>query len=208
MCINHHDLPWIDSPSPGVQRRLLERDGTEVARATSVVRYAPGSRFPRHAHELGEEIFVLDGILADEGGSRGAGTYIKNPAGTAHAPSTELAAIDDAGLPEALFRVDTHLLLVFGMEMAQLDEGSFTVQLRRLPHGTGPLGVRDPVPCPPALRGRGDPGAGRRVRGRTRQSPGRHLDTQPAPESSHTAQYAGMHDPGQDLVKTDHLLAA
>jgi ChrR Cupin-like domain len=38
---------WQPSPLPGVERRLLDRVGDEVARATSVVRYAPGSRFDR-----------------------------------------------------------------------------------------------------------------------------------------------------------------
>lgn len=81
-------LPWVDSPTAGVQRRLLERDGGEVARATSIVRYAPGSSFARHTHDLGEEIFVLDGVLSDESGSYPAGTYIKNPPGSAHAPAS------------------------------------------------------------------------------------------------------------------------
>jgi hypothetical protein len=54
-------LPWHASPCAQVQRRLLERDGGEVARATSVVRYAPGARFDAHLHELGEEILVLEG---------------------------------------------------------------------------------------------------------------------------------------------------
>lgn len=90
VCVDHNSLPWVDSPTPGVRRRMLERDGDEVARATSVVQYAPGSRFPRHEHELGEEILVLDGVFVDETGSHGAGTYLKNPAGTAHAPSTDV----------------------------------------------------------------------------------------------------------------------
>jgi anti-sigma factor ChrR (cupin superfamily) len=79
-------LPWVDSPTPGVQRKLLERDGEEVARATSIVRYAPGSRFAAHVHELGEEILVLDGVFSDETGSYGAGTYLKSPPGSVHAP--------------------------------------------------------------------------------------------------------------------------
>ena len=54
-------LPWSDSPSPLVKRRLLERNGGDVARATSVVRYAPGARFDGHRHDLGEEILVLGG---------------------------------------------------------------------------------------------------------------------------------------------------
>src|SRR3954470_9992491 len=36
-------LPWVASPMPGVERRMLDRIGEEVARATSIVRYAPGS---------------------------------------------------------------------------------------------------------------------------------------------------------------------
>ena len=44
--MNHNDLQWIDSPEPGVHRRLLDRCGDEVARATSIVRYAAGARFP------------------------------------------------------------------------------------------------------------------------------------------------------------------
>ena len=33
------DAAWIASPLPGVDRRLLDRVGGEVARATSVVRF-------------------------------------------------------------------------------------------------------------------------------------------------------------------------
>ncbi len=79
-------LPWVDAPVSGIARRLLERDGGEVARATSIVRYAPGSRFPSHRHDLGEEILVLEGDFGDEQGSFGPGTYIRNPPGSAHAP--------------------------------------------------------------------------------------------------------------------------
>lgn len=79
-------LPWVASPAPLVQRRLLEREGGEVARATSVVRYAPGARFEAHRHDLGEEILVLEGTLCDAAGSYGPGTYLKNPPGSVHAP--------------------------------------------------------------------------------------------------------------------------
>jgi len=84
--INHHDLPWVTSPESGVERRMLERVGDEIAKATSVVRYQPGSRFARHTHDLGEEILVLDGVFSDETGDYPAGTYIMNPPGSAHTP--------------------------------------------------------------------------------------------------------------------------
>ncbi len=87
--LNHHDLPWIASPAAGVERRLLERIGDEVARATSIVRYQPGTRFPVHTHELGEEILVLDGVFSDEAGDYPAGTYLMNPPGSSHSPRSE-----------------------------------------------------------------------------------------------------------------------
>lgn len=83
------DLPWVDSPMLGVQRRMLERDGEEVARATSIVRYAPGSHFSAHTHGGGEEFLVLEGIFSDEHGDYPAGTYIRNPVGSTHTPSSQ-----------------------------------------------------------------------------------------------------------------------
>ena len=87
--LNHHDLPWIPSPALGVERRMFDRQGDELARATSIVRYAAGAKFPAHAHEFGEEILVLDGVFSDETGSYPAGTYIMNPPGSSHTPFSE-----------------------------------------------------------------------------------------------------------------------
>src|SRR5215467_3179755 len=83
-----NDLPWIASPQAGVERRPLDRIGGEVARATSLVRYAPNSLFPSHSHGLGEEFLVLDGVFSDEHGDYPAGTYVRNPPGSSHAPRT------------------------------------------------------------------------------------------------------------------------
>ena len=80
------DAAWTPSPQSGVDRRMLDRVGGEVARATSIVRYAPGSRFDRHVHAGGEEILVLDGVFSDESGDHAAGSYLRNPPGSAHAP--------------------------------------------------------------------------------------------------------------------------
>ncbi|MET3107961.1 anti-sigma factor ChrR (cupin superfamily) [Oxalobacteraceae bacterium GrIS 2.11] len=88
VALQSNDLPWVDSPVPGIKRRMLERDGGEVARATSIVSYAADSRFSLHQHELGEEIFVLDGEFEDQSGVYPAGTYIKNPPGSSHAPGS------------------------------------------------------------------------------------------------------------------------
>lgn len=82
-------LDWIPSPSAGVDRRMLYRVGGEVARATSIVRYAPGSAFPRHVHSGGEEILVLEGTFQDEHGDYPAGCYFRNPPGTSHVPASK-----------------------------------------------------------------------------------------------------------------------
>ncbi|MFT4705620.1 MAG: anti-sigma factor ChrR (cupin superfamily) [Bradymonadia bacterium] len=87
--VNSPAEPWLPSPSPGVDRRLLDRVGGEVARATSIVRYAAGSSFETHAHDHGEEFFVLEGVFSDEHGDYPAGTYVRNPPGSSHAPRSE-----------------------------------------------------------------------------------------------------------------------
>lgn len=86
-------LDWIASPMAGVERRMLERDGEEVARATSLVRYAPGSSFSAHSHDLGEEFLVLDGVFSDESGDFGTGMYVRNPPGSSHIPSSAPGAV-------------------------------------------------------------------------------------------------------------------
>lgn len=58
-------LPWVPSPMAGVERRMLDRIGDEVARATSIVRYAPNSQFSPHTHGGGEEFLVLEGVFQD-----------------------------------------------------------------------------------------------------------------------------------------------
>ena len=86
-------LPWQASPSAGVERRLLERVGGEVALATSIVRYAPHSHFAPHEHGAGEEFLVLEGVFSDEHGDYPAGTYVRNPPGSHHSPRTEPGCI-------------------------------------------------------------------------------------------------------------------
>jgi anti-sigma factor ChrR (cupin superfamily) len=135
-------LPWVPSPSPMVERRMLERRGEEVARATSIVRYAPGSRFPSHKHTGGEEFLVLQGTFSDQHGDFPAGAYVRNPVGSEHAPHSdggcvifvklwwshagdqEFVRIDttDGSLwaPEGAPNVETIKLHAFGPETAAL----------------------------------------------------------------------------------------
>jgi anti-sigma factor ChrR (cupin superfamily) len=100
--VNSEALPWVDSPMAGVQRRMLERDGEEVARATSIVRYAPGSYFSAHTHGGGEEFLVLEGVFSDEHGDFSPGTYVRNPVGSSHTPHSK----DGATILVKLWQMD------------------------------------------------------------------------------------------------------
>ncbi len=97
------EMPWVPSPQTGVERRMLDRIGQEKARATSLVRYAPGSVFPAHAHPGGEEILVLSGTFEESGLGTGApaegalrhpaGSYLRNPPGSSHQPASAQGAV-------------------------------------------------------------------------------------------------------------------
>lgn len=84
---------WQSSPAKGVSRKPLEREAAESGHVSSIVRYDPGSRFAKHSHPLGEEIFVLEGVFSDEQGDYPAGTYIRNPPNSEHAPYSEHGCI-------------------------------------------------------------------------------------------------------------------
>jgi anti-sigma factor ChrR (cupin superfamily) len=100
--VHSENEPWVASPMKGVDRRMLDRIGDEVARATSIVRYAPGSAFSAHTHSGGEEFLVLDGVFQDEHGDFPVGTYVRNPPTTSHTPS----AADGATILVKLWQFD------------------------------------------------------------------------------------------------------
>ena len=108
---DRHD--WVASPQAGVTRVMLDRVGGEVARATSIVRYVAGSRFPSHRHPGGEEILVLSGVFSDEAGDYPAGWYLRSPPGSSHAPSSApgttifVKLLQMSGEERAPVRIDT-----------------------------------------------------------------------------------------------------
>ncbi|MDB2615530.1 cupin domain-containing protein [Luminiphilus sp.] len=112
--VNSLELDWLPSPMAGVHRRMLDRKGGEVARATSIVRYEPQSFFSSHTHSGGEEFLVLEGTFSDENGDYRAGTYVRNPVGSSHTPfskagSTIFVKLQQFHpLDQASVRVDTN----------------------------------------------------------------------------------------------------
>lgn len=123
--LHTHDIPWKASPMPGVDRRMLDRIGNEVARATSIVRYAPGSKFSAHTHDGGEEFIVLEGTFQDEHGDYPVGTYVRNPPTTAHTPG----ASEGCTIFVKLWQFDPDDRTQFRVEMANdLSGGAVQIQ--------------------------------------------------------------------------------
>src|SRR5437868_1743723 len=89
VAVHAAQLSWVASPMAGVERRMLDRIGDEIARATSIVRYAPGSHFSPHTHGGGEEFLVLEGVFQDEHGDFPAGSYVRNPPQSHHTPGSK-----------------------------------------------------------------------------------------------------------------------
>lgn len=72
---------WLPGLVDGLTVMPLHQFGGENV---SLVKWRPGTRF--QPHPGGEEILVLDGVLEDEHGRYPKGTWIRNPAGSVHAP--------------------------------------------------------------------------------------------------------------------------
>ncbi|MDN3612187.1 cupin domain-containing protein [Vibrio ostreicida] len=84
--VDTESMSWLASPANGVWRKPLERQEAESGHTTSIVRYDAGCSFKTHHHPFGEEIFVLDGVFSDENGHYPAGSYLRHPPGSHHAP--------------------------------------------------------------------------------------------------------------------------
>ncbi|WAJ70020.1 cupin domain-containing protein [Catenovulum adriaticum] len=91
--INTAEQHWQPSPANGVWRKPLAREQAEQGHATSIVKYEAGTSFKPHKHPKGEEIFVLEGVFSDENGNYPAGTYLRNPQGSSHAPFSKEGCI-------------------------------------------------------------------------------------------------------------------
>lgn len=89
VAVHANPLKWVATRMTGVERHMLDRIGAESGHATSIVRYARGSKFSAHTHTGGEEFFVLDGVFQDEHGEYPVGTYVRNPPTSSHTPRSD-----------------------------------------------------------------------------------------------------------------------
>ena len=129
--IQSETLDWQPSPMAGVERRMLDRLGDEVARATTIVRYAPGSHFSAHTHTGGEEFIVLDGVFQDEHGDFPAGTYVRNPPTSRHTPGSDAGCTIFVKLWQFDLQDRTHVRKDMEAELGPVRDGIARAELHR-----------------------------------------------------------------------------
>jgi len=81
-------LSWEPTSTPGVETKVLyEQAGyTDTMR---MERWATGAAPSESKYSGGAEIFVIDGVLSNELGQHGAGSWLRFPEGAKHAPSPD-----------------------------------------------------------------------------------------------------------------------
>lgn len=99
-------LEWREfEDAPGVRYKVLRHH--EGRRGiTLLLRFDPGAHYPTHRHPEGEEYFVLEGSLQDGGRSYGACTYVYQPPGSVHRPSSADGCTLLVTLPAHIERTD------------------------------------------------------------------------------------------------------
>ena len=90
LALQTDDMEWEKIPDTPVWRKRLDCiDDAKTGRETSLVRMEPGSVLPAEQLSDRMEILVRNGTYSDEHGEYPAGTYILNPPGFKHTPSSK-----------------------------------------------------------------------------------------------------------------------
>jgi anti-sigma factor ChrR (cupin superfamily) len=86
--IDAKNIEWKPYPARGARVLHLYRDqhGVEAARLVDVY---PDKQITTHDHAMGDETFVVGGVIMDEHGSYGSGVWIRTPIGIPHTPFTK-----------------------------------------------------------------------------------------------------------------------
>ena len=89
--VNASTVPWVER-RPGVFWKTLWEDADGRHKAI-LMRYEPGAVIPRHRHVGDEQIYVLEGTVADETGVCTAGNYARRPPGCVHTVTSPAGAL-------------------------------------------------------------------------------------------------------------------
>ena len=84
------DLAWEPTGYPGVSQKLLERvNDPRKGRETMLLRFEPNTTLPTEELATRVDTLVLEGTYADGHGMYGVHTFIRNPKGVRHTPSSK-----------------------------------------------------------------------------------------------------------------------
>ena len=83
--VNTDELEWQQSEGDGLFFKPLYQCEKHFEQVI-LYKMDPGCTVPLHAHRGGEELFVIEGVLEDEHGRYPAGTWVRSPSGSSHAP--------------------------------------------------------------------------------------------------------------------------
>jgi len=78
-------IPWRWTRHEGIGIHVLRQDEA-TGDAAVLVRMEPGKGYPPHRHVGDEEVFVVQGGYRDAAGTHREGEFVRNPAGSVHAP--------------------------------------------------------------------------------------------------------------------------
>ncbi len=99
--VDEKQLPWRESPYPGVSWKKLQYDA-DSGRSAVLLRFEPGASYGAHRHPDGEQYLVLQGSLEDGGKTYGKGTFVQHPPGSVHKPSSRQGCLLFVTLPRPI----------------------------------------------------------------------------------------------------------
>ena len=83
--VDTNAIDWEPTEWPGIERKVLEFvNDPRKGRETSLLRLAPGASLPATTLVDRMDLFVVQGSCADEHGTYGEHTFVRNPPGLAH----------------------------------------------------------------------------------------------------------------------------
>lgn len=83
---------WITGEEGCIHRQFMMNDET-YGEVSYLARFDEGAQLPTHGHPGGEEVLVLEGELKDEDGRYPAGTWVRLPVGSGHAPGSDTGCL-------------------------------------------------------------------------------------------------------------------
>lgn len=86
------EMDWQPGPHPGTHMKVLY-SSPDHPETVMLFRLDAGTEVPFHDHPGGEEAFVIEGEIEDENGPATAGTWVRYPVGSSHAPSTKTGCL-------------------------------------------------------------------------------------------------------------------